>query len=126
MLGIISSRPCDAVKVVASEPACSAPCTAPAAPASDCISASSGIPPHRFFMPRFAHSSLSSAIVLLGVIGYIAIVSLTRYATDAAASLPSTVIRRLFAISNPRFPSIGPASDAGLGESRQHAGLPGD
>ena len=33
MLGIISSRPCEAVKVVASAPACSAPWTAPAAPA---------------------------------------------------------------------------------------------
>ena len=33
MLGIISSRPCDAVNVVVSAPACSAPCTAPAAPA---------------------------------------------------------------------------------------------
>jgi hypothetical protein len=33
MLGIISSRPCDAVKVVVSDPAWRAPCTAPAAPA---------------------------------------------------------------------------------------------
>ena len=42
MLGIISSRPCDAVNVVASAPFCSAPCSAPAAPASDCISTTSG------------------------------------------------------------------------------------
>jgi hypothetical protein len=66
------------VNVVASDPAWSAPWTAPAAPASDCISASSGIAPHRFGIFRLAHSSLSSAIVLLGVIGYIAIVSLAR------------------------------------------------
>src|SRR5215510_13606075 len=102
MLGIISSRPCDAVNVVASEPTCSAPWTAPAAPPSDCISAISGMPPQRFGFFRLAHSSQSSAIALLGVIGYIAIDSLTRYATDAAASFPSTVIRRLLAISAPR------------------------
>ena len=39
MFGIISSRPWDAVKVVVSAPAAREPCTAPAAPASDCISA---------------------------------------------------------------------------------------
>src|SRR4030095_2878527 len=94
MLGIISSRPCEAVKVVDSDPACSAPWMAPAAPPSDCISATSGITPHRFGLLRLAHSSHSSAIGLLGVIGKIAIVSLARYATDAAASLPSTVIDR--------------------------------
>jgi hypothetical protein len=49
MLGIISSRPCDAVKVVVSAPACSAPCTAPAAPPSDCISTTSGTPCPRGF-----------------------------------------------------------------------------
>src|SRR5262245_8022215 len=101
MLGIIRSRPCEAVNVVASEPACSAPCTAPAAPASDCISASSGMTPHRFGFLRLDHSSQSSAIGLLGVIGYIAIVSLTRYATEAAASFPSTVIRRPVDIREP-------------------------
>ena len=51
MLGIIRSRPCDAVKVVASAPACSAPCTAPAAPASDCISTTSGMLPQRLRRP---------------------------------------------------------------------------
>ena len=69
MLGIISSRPCDAVNVVASAPACSAPCTAPAAPPSDCISTTSGIAPQRFGRLRLDHSSQSSAIGLLGVIG---------------------------------------------------------
>ncbi len=62
MLGIISSRPCDAVNVVDSAPACSAPWTAPAAPASDCISATSGMAPQRFGRLRLAHSSQTSAI----------------------------------------------------------------
>src|SRR5262249_1585546 len=101
MLGIIRSRPCDAVNVVASAPACSAPCAAPAAPASDCSSAISGTAFQRLTFPRLAHSSQSSAIGLLGVMGYMAIVSLARYATDAAASLPSTVIRRLLATPDP-------------------------
>ena len=48
IFGIISSRPCDAVKVVVSEPAWSEPCTAPAAPASLCISTTRGTVPHRF------------------------------------------------------------------------------
>ena len=69
MLGIISSRPCDAVNVVESAPACSAPWTAPAAPPSDCISAISGIAFQRFGRVRLAHSSQISAIGLLGVIG---------------------------------------------------------
>ena len=69
MFGIISSRPWEAVKVVAIAPACSAPWTAPAAPASDCISAISGATPQRFFFPRLTHSSHSSAMVELGVIG---------------------------------------------------------
>src|SRR6516162_9413373 len=101
MLGIIRSRPCDAVNVVASAPACSAPCAAPAAPASDCNSAISGTAFQRFTFPRLAHSSQSSAIGLLGVIGYMATVSLARYATDAAASFPSTVMRRLRAMPDP-------------------------
>ena len=57
------------VKVVESAPACSAPCTAPAAPPSDCISAISGTTPQRFVFPLLAHSSHSSAMVELGVIG---------------------------------------------------------
>ena len=51
MLGIISSRPCDAVKVVAKAPFCRAPCSAPAAPASDCISMTSGTAPQRLGLP---------------------------------------------------------------------------
>ena len=39
------------MKVVASAPPCSAPWTAPAAPASDCISTISGTCPHRFGSP---------------------------------------------------------------------------
>ena len=51
MLGSISSRPCDAVNVVASAPRVVAPCSVPAAPASDCISMTSGTVPHRFGRP---------------------------------------------------------------------------
>ena len=69
MLGIISSRPCEAVKVVVSAPACSAPCTAPAAPPSDCISTTSGTMPQMFLLPWADHSSLHSPIVEEGVIG---------------------------------------------------------
>ena len=68
MLGIMRSRPCDAVNVVVSAPPCSAPCTAPAAPASDCISTTSGTLPHRFRRPWFDHSSESSPMVDDGVI----------------------------------------------------------
>ena len=69
MLGIMSSSPWDAVNVVESAPACSAPWTAPAAPASDCISAISGIAFQRLARLRLAHSSQASAMGLLGVIG---------------------------------------------------------
>ena len=69
MFGIINSRPCDAVKVVASEPLCSAPCSAPAAPASLCISTTVGTVPQTFGLPLLAHSSASSAIGDAGVIG---------------------------------------------------------
>src|SRR5262249_7294135 len=116
MLGIIRRRPWEAVKVVARAPAWSAPWTAPAAPPSDCISAIAGTTPQRFGLSLLAHSSQSSAIVELGVIGYIAIASLMRYATEAAASLPSTVMRfrswvmrspwlRPAPAGPPRFPS---------------------
>ncbi|OQC35158.1 MAG: hypothetical protein BWX64_02579 [Acidobacteria bacterium ADurb.Bin051] len=53
--GTISSSPWEAVKVVVSDPACSAPCTAPAAPPSDCISITSGTTPQRFFRPSADH-----------------------------------------------------------------------
>ena len=69
MLGIIRSSPCDDVKVVVSAPAESAPCTVPAAPASDCISAILTVCPKMFFLPYAAHSSTDSAIGEDGVIG---------------------------------------------------------
>ena len=69
MLGIISSRPCEAVKVVVKEPVCSAPWTAPAAPPSDCISTTSGTVPQMFFWPFALQASAHSPILLDGVIG---------------------------------------------------------
>ena len=78
MFGNISSRPCEAVKVVVSAPACSAPCTAPAAPPSLCISCTTGTLPQTFFTPAADHSSASSAMVEDGVMGKIAHTSLTR------------------------------------------------
>jgi len=69
MLGIISIRPCDAVNVVVSAPVCSAPCTAPAAPASLCISTMSGVLPQMLTLPSLDHWSASSAMVDDGVIG---------------------------------------------------------
>ena len=69
MLGSISIRPCDAVKVVVSAPDCSAPCTAPAAPPSLCISCTTGTLPQMLVRPCADHSSASSAIVEDGVIG---------------------------------------------------------
>ena len=69
MFGIMSSRPCDAVKVVDMAPPCSAPWRAPAAPPSDCISITVGRTPNTFACPWAAHSSASSAIVEDGVIG---------------------------------------------------------
>ena len=67
--GIIRSRPWEAVNVVASAPACRAPCTAPAAPPSDCISITCGTWPQRFGRPSADHSSASSPIADDGVIG---------------------------------------------------------
>ena len=78
MLGSISSRPCDAVNVVVSAPDCSAPCTAPAAPPSLCISCTTGTLPQMFGSPLADHSSASSAMVEDGVIGKIAHTSFTR------------------------------------------------
>jgi hypothetical protein len=69
MFGIISSRPCEAVKVVANAPFCSAPCSAPAAPASDCISTTSGTSPHKLGRSAADQSSECSAIGDAGVIG---------------------------------------------------------
>ncbi len=69
MLGIISRRPWDAVNVVPRVPLVTAPCNAPAAPASDCISMTSGTWPHRFVRPAALQASDDSAIAELGVIG---------------------------------------------------------
>ncbi len=69
MFGIISSRPWEAVKVVASEPACRAPWMAPAAPASLCISITSGTVPHRFATLSEDHSSAHSPMGEAGVMG---------------------------------------------------------
>ena len=69
MFGIISSRPCDAVNVVVSAPLCNAPCSAPAAPPSLCISTTVGTVPHTLGRRALAHSSASSAIGDDGVIG---------------------------------------------------------
>src|SRR5208283_3902733 len=91
MSGIMSRSPCDAVNVVVNAPARRAPCTAPAAPPSDCISVMETVSPHMFFLPEADHVSHSSAIGDDGVMGYMAATSLRRNATDAAASFPSIV-----------------------------------
>ncbi len=69
MFGSIRSRPCDAVNVVASEPFCRAPCSAPAAPPSLCSSATLGTVPQMLVRPALAHVSASSPIGEAGVIG---------------------------------------------------------
>ena len=69
MLGIMSRRPCDAVNVVVSAPAWSAPCTAPAAPPSDCISVTFGTVPQMFLRPFADHSSAHSPMLDDGVMG---------------------------------------------------------
>ena len=69
MLGIMSSSPWEAVNVVVRAPVVSAPWTAPAAPASDCISTTEGIVPQIFFVPSADSSSACSPIVEEGVMG---------------------------------------------------------
>ena len=69
MFGIINNNPWDAVNVVVIEPVCSAPCTAPDAPPSLCISATSGTVPQIFFFPSEDHWSHHSPIPDDGVIG---------------------------------------------------------
>ena len=68
-LGIISSRPWEAVNVVVRAPLWRAPCSAPAAPPSLCISTTVGTLPQTFRRPSLAHSSASSAIGEDGVMG---------------------------------------------------------
>ena len=69
MLGIIRSRPCEAVNVVARAPAWSAPWTVPAAPASLCISMTSGTVPKMFRLPAADQASAISPMGDAGVIG---------------------------------------------------------
>ena len=69
MFGIMRSRPWEAVKVVLRAPPCRAPCMAPAAPPSDCISMTVGMSPQMFFRPAADHSSAVSAIGEDGVMG---------------------------------------------------------
>ncbi len=69
IFGSIRSRPCDEVNVVASEPPRSAPWTVPAAPASLCISMTSGTVPKRLGRPPADHASAISPIGEAGVIG---------------------------------------------------------
>ena len=55
MFGSMSMSPCEAVNVVVMAPDCSAPCTAPAAPPSLCISCTTGTPPQILASPSAAH-----------------------------------------------------------------------
>ena len=69
IFGIMRRSPWDAVKVVVSAPAARLPWTAPAAPASDCISMTFTVSPKMFFSPVADQESVSSAITLDGVMG---------------------------------------------------------
>ena len=69
MLGIMSSRPWEAVKVVVSAPVWSAPWTAPQAPPSLCISTTVGTVPQMFVLPSADHWSAHSPMLEEGVIG---------------------------------------------------------
>jgi hypothetical protein len=69
IVGIFSSSPWAAVKVVARAPAWSAPCAAAAAPASDWSSVTWGTVPQMFFLPSADHSSQNSPIGDEGVMG---------------------------------------------------------
>jgi len=64
-----SSSPWLAVKLVARAPEVSAPCSAPAAPPSDCISMTLGTAPHRLGRCCDAHSSANSPMLEEGVMG---------------------------------------------------------
>ena len=67
--GIMSSKPWLAVNVQLSAPPVSAPCTAPAAPASDCIVLTSTTWPKQFTRPRERHASMCSPIEVAGEMG---------------------------------------------------------
>src|SRR5690606_16566020 len=68
MLGSISRRPCEEVKVVERAPVSRAPCTAPAAPASLWSWITRGTTPQRLGLPREDHASDSSPMGDAGVI----------------------------------------------------------
>ena len=67
--GIISSRPWEAVKLVARRPPSRAPWRVPAAPPSLCSSTTVGTWPHRFVRPAADQASLSSPMPDEGVMG---------------------------------------------------------
>jgi len=69
IVGIIRSSPWLAVNVVVRDPAWSDPCTAAAAPPSDCISTTSGTLPQIFFTPFALQASANSPMGEDGVIG---------------------------------------------------------
>jgi hypothetical protein len=69
MVGSISSRPWEAVNVVVSAPDWMAPWQAAAAPASLCISTTSGMFPQMLVRPAADQSSANSPIVDDGVMG---------------------------------------------------------
>ena len=69
MFGMYRSRPCEQVNELESEPAWSEPWTAPAAPASDCISITSGTWPQMLVFCLAAHSSQNSPMGEEGVMG---------------------------------------------------------
>ena len=69
IVGIMRRRPWLAVNDVASAPFWTAPCSAAAAPPSDCISMTSGTEPQRFVRPAALQASASSPIAEAGVIG---------------------------------------------------------
>merc|ERR1719247_3451126 len=69
MLGIMSKRPCDAVKVVHKAPPERAPCNAPADPNSDCIWRTLTVCPKTFLRPAVAYLSIVSPMLVDGEIG---------------------------------------------------------
>ncbi len=69
MVGIMSKRPCAAVKVVLSAPDWRAPWVEAAAPASLCISTTDGTVPQMLVRPMADHSSAHSPMFDEGVMG---------------------------------------------------------
>ena len=69
ILGSIRRSPCEDVNVVVKAPVCKAPCTAPEAPPSLCISVTMGTSFQIFFSPFTDQVSDHSPIFDDGVIG---------------------------------------------------------